>query len=460
MPRWKALPDELDPQIKEFASQLRRLVDRSELNIAALADATGYSKTSWERYLNGRLLAPKGAIVALAEVTGTNPVHLTTMWELAERAWSRSEMRHDMTMEAIRISQARAALGELGTPSGEAKHSRNAKGGRAGGRRGGGHATATPGIAGPAGVSPTLPPGVPAQPTAADSSDSSDRSDSAHAPRGGRGAARRGHSPGAGSATPPGMSSGAAPGAASDESEANSWRLAGYRGPSPVGGRAADTPLARPGGPGGPVYGARGPGAGAVHGAGPVGVPAAAGPYGEPPRSRGRARGRSAGDGGKRLTTFVAGVVGVLVVIVGAFFLLNGGDGEKNDAAKPSPSPTASTDPDLPPGVKCSGDGCTGKDAEVMGCGGDLVTTARTATVGTAVVEVRYSKTCGAAWGRVTQAGQGDEVRVSVGRAEETGTITAAGDTVAYTPMVAVKSAADATACVTLASGQNGCTAK
>ena len=114
MPRWKALPDELDPQVREFASQLRRLVDRSGLSIAAVADRTGYSKTSWERYLNGRLLAPKGAIVALAEVTGTNPVHLTTMWELAERAWSRSEMRHDMTMEAIRISQARAALGEFG----------------------------------------------------------------------------------------------------------------------------------------------------------------------------------------------------------------------------------------------------------------------------------------------------------------------------------------------------------
>ena len=71
MPRWRALPDELDPQVREFASQLRRLVDRSGLSIAALADRTGYSKTSWERYLNGRLLAPKGAIVALAEVTGT-----------------------------------------------------------------------------------------------------------------------------------------------------------------------------------------------------------------------------------------------------------------------------------------------------------------------------------------------------------------------------------------------------
>ncbi|MFD8960359.1 helix-turn-helix domain-containing protein, partial [Streptomyces anulatus] len=116
MPRWKALPEELDPQIREFASQLRRLVDRSGLNINAVADRTGYSKTSWERYLNGRLLAPRGAVVALAEVTGTPQHHLTTMWELAERAWSRAEMRHDMTMEAIRITQARGP-GRGGRPA-------------------------------------------------------------------------------------------------------------------------------------------------------------------------------------------------------------------------------------------------------------------------------------------------------------------------------------------------------
>ena len=114
MPRWKALPEELDPQIREFAEQLRRLVDRSGLSLAAVADRTGYGKTSWERYLDGRLLAPKGAILALAEVTDTSQAHLTTMWELAERAWSRSEMRHDLTMDEQRIAEARAALGEYG----------------------------------------------------------------------------------------------------------------------------------------------------------------------------------------------------------------------------------------------------------------------------------------------------------------------------------------------------------
>ncbi|MEU4980318.1 DUF2690 domain-containing protein [Streptomyces sp. NPDC021969] len=454
MPRWKALPEELDPQIREFTSQLRRLVDRSELSVASVADATGYSKTSWERYLNGRLLAPKGAIVALAEVTGTNPVHLTTMWELAERAWSRSEMRHDMTMEAIRISQARAALGELGTPAAKSGSSaaksghggRNGKGSRTG--RHGGAASAASGVAGPAGVSPTLPPTVPAQPTAADSPDSA------------LGAVRDGGGPGA-SADP-------STGGATDD---NSWGLAGYRGPAPTGDRTARSGVRTgTGEPTGPTTGPaepNRPGPSGAYGAygepssGTYGSEPSSGAYGEPPHGGGpRASRRTpAGGGNKRVTTVVAGVVGVLVVIAGAFFLLKDGGDKKNEGTKPSPSPTVSSDPKLPPGVKCSGDACTGKDPEAMGCGGDLVTTGATAVVGTAAVEVRYSKVCGAAWARVTQAAQGDEVQVSAGGAgEQRATVGNAGDTVAYTPMVAVKSAADATACATLAAGTQGCT--
>ncbi|MFF9283761.1 DUF2690 domain-containing protein [Streptomyces griseosporeus] len=415
MPRWRALPDDLDPQVREFASQLRRLVDRSGLGIAALADRTGYSKTSWERYLNGRLLAPKGAVVALAEVTGTNPIHLTTMWELAERAWSRSEMRHDMTMEAIRISQARAALGEFG-----------AAGAQPGGRtaRRSGSATAVPGVAGPAGVAPTVPP----QPTAPDAD-----AREAREAREARAAAR--------DVTDARPGTGADSAASPEDSGPNSWGIAGYQGPAPRG------PLAGTGS--GPAVGSgSGPGAGAP--------PVASGAYGAPPRVPRRADAGS-GSGKRRLVMFLAGAVGVLVVIAGVFYVTGDGGG-KDKAQDPTPSPSVSTNVKLPPGVKCSGATCTGKDAEAMGCSGDLVTTAKTATVGTTVVEVRYSKTCGTAWGRVTRAAQGDTVEVRAGTARQTGSITAAGDTIAYTPMVAVKDAGEATACATLASGRKGCT--
>jgi hypothetical protein len=199
------------------------------------------------------------------------------------------------------------------------------------------------------------------------------------------------------------------------------------------------------------------------------------GAYGGPPQGTGRGGTTGSGTGGggttgggkrltttlaavagSRLTAFLAGVVGALIVAGGAFFLLDGGDAD--GGARTSASPTASSDPDLPPGVKCGGDQCTGKDAEAMGCSDELVTTARQVTVGTTLVEVRYSKVCRAAWGRVTQAAQGDEVQVSAGGIRQTGTVTAAGDTLAYTPMVAVRKADDAVACVTLASGQKGCT--
>ncbi|MGI5377637.1 DUF2690 domain-containing protein [Streptomyces sp. CA-251387] len=439
------MPDELDPQVREFASQLRRLVDRSGLSIAALADRTGYSKTSWERYLNGRLLAPKGAIVALAEVTGTNPIHLTTMWELAERAWSRSEMRHDMTMEAIRISQARAALSEFGAPPASAKGS--GKAGRTARRSGSATAAPTPGVAGPAGVAPTVPPAVPVQPTAPEVRDSAVR-DSSVQDSVVRDSAVRGS---AGGDVREGGSSGSSGG--------NSWGVAGYRGPAPSGGRTAGAAPSAASGASATSGASEGSGASGASGAASGWSPGAPNPYGEPPQGPRPRRGSSSGGNGKRrLTMFLAGLVGVLVVIAAVFYLTDGGSGKKGEDAAKSPSPSATTDADLPAGVKCSGDSCTGKDAESMGCSGDLVTTAKTATVGTAVVEVRYSAKCGAAWGRITQAAQGDEVVVTVGKTKQTGTITVAGDTIAYTPMVAVKDAGEATACATLAAGQEGCT--
>ncbi|MGK5631476.1 helix-turn-helix domain-containing protein [Streptomyces sp. URMC 123] len=367
MPRWRALPDELDPQVREFASQLRRLVDRSGLSISAVADRTGYSKTSWERYLNGRLLPPQRAVMALAEVTGTNPQHLTTMWELAERAWSRSEMRHDVTMEAIRVAQARAALSEFGaTPAGG-----SARNGRESGKA-----------------------RTPARPAAlADQS-----------------AAHDGF--GAAAADPGRADSRYAPGShAVPEPDRPAW----------PGTSAPGTPGPAPGDP------ARADG------------------------GRGPAR--------RKLPLFLAGAVGVLLLIVAAVLLLDGGEDEAPKAAPaPQPSPAATTQaaPEATaPQAKCSGAGCTGKDPEGMGCGGQHAQTVARTAVGTAFVEVRYSKVCGAAWARLTQAAPGDSVRISGSRnAVQSGK---AANRDAYTQMVMVASASDAKACATLVSGKRGC---
>ncbi|MFD7712033.1 XRE family transcriptional regulator [Streptomyces sp. NPDC059786] len=408
--------------MREFASQLRRLVDRSGLSIASVADRTGYSKTSWERYLNGRLLAPKGAIVALAEVTGTNPMHLTTMWELAERAWSRSEMRHDMTMEAIRISQARAALGEFGAPPATGRQT----------RRGGG-TTARPGVAGPAGVSPTIPP----QPSAPETADASPYgASSAGTPA--YGAPAYGASAHGGAAH-----GGAAYGASAHQADAGHQSRS--RGGAGGAGAAVD---------GSAYAGGRGAAAAPSDPSGPAGRPASAGPSaGSGPPGGGR---------GRRAVMFLTGAVSALAVIAAAvFFIAPDHDKDKRTEGTPGkPAPTASRNPDLPAGVKCSGEGCTGKDPETMGCGGELATTSTSATVGGALVEVRYSRTCAAAWARITRAAPGDTVSVSAGSgaAGRTGTVGTNGDTDAYTPMVTVKDATDAKACATLATGRKGCT--
>ncbi|MFI7329202.1 DUF2690 domain-containing protein [Streptomyces rubiginosohelvolus] len=405
MPRWKALPEELDPQIREFASQLRRLIDRSGLNINAVADRTGYSKTSWERYLNGRLLAPRGAVVALAEVTGTPQHHLTTMWELAERAWSRAEMRHDMTMEAIRITQARAALGELGTAApGAPAGGRSGRPGRSSSGSGGGRHGASgtgarvPTAAGPAGTD--TPPR------------------DAH-----------GRSPYGGGAYEPG------------DDDTRQLIVPAQRRTAPAPSHHQDRPY-----DGVPHQDGRRPERNTAENAD--------GGSGSGRKAGGTAAGKA--PGGRRKGPMLAvGAVGALIVVVGAVLLAPGGD----DAAKATPPPSATPTTEateLPVGVECSGADCAGQDPEAMGCGGEFARTVASAVVGGGKVEVRYSKVCSAAWARLTEAAIGDTVQITGGADPQNGEVM--GDTDAYTPMVAVKKASDAKACATLTSGTKGCT--
>ncbi|MFF7470279.1 peptidoglycan-binding protein [Streptomyces sp. NPDC008092] len=95
MARWKELPGELDPVVVEFVGQLRRLKDGSGLSLTRLAARTGYSASSWERYLSGRLLPPAAAVEALAAATvgGTgadlDTARLLALHEAAADAWQR-----------------------------------------------------------------------------------------------------------------------------------------------------------------------------------------------------------------------------------------------------------------------------------------------------------------------------------------------------------------------------------
>ncbi|MEH0663671.1 helix-turn-helix domain-containing protein [Streptomyces stelliscabiei] len=86
MSRWKALPESLDPRIRQLVVQLRQLKDHSGLSLAALASRTSYSKSSWERYLNGKAVPPRHAVEAMADVCGGDRINLTALWEVATSA--------------------------------------------------------------------------------------------------------------------------------------------------------------------------------------------------------------------------------------------------------------------------------------------------------------------------------------------------------------------------------------
>ncbi|MGW7514402.1 DUF2690 domain-containing protein [Streptomyces sp. NPDC054796] len=85
---WKALPDTLEPDVRRLVEELRRTKDTLGISLAELARSTAYSKSSWERYLNGGQLPPLQAVQALAARPDVEAARLLALWELAEAAWS------------------------------------------------------------------------------------------------------------------------------------------------------------------------------------------------------------------------------------------------------------------------------------------------------------------------------------------------------------------------------------
>lgn len=396
MPRWKSLPEELDPQVGEFTGQLRRLVDRSGLSLAALADRTGYSKTSWERYLHGRLLPPQGAVVALAEATGAHPGHLTTLWELAERAWSRAEMRQDVTMEAIRVAQARAALGEFEVRPAEAKPS-----------------TKTGKLKKSEKSEKAEKFDRPEKPEKSGKSEESEK------------VAR--------------ASEGVQVAVAESPQAARMHQVPQVpqmpRMPSVPQQRSGEMPSPKDF----PEWAA------------PAPTPA------PPPAPAPAPKGEDRRVSRRRMAMYAVGAVGALLVGLAAGLLLHPATGSAKKAAAAKPSAAApSAQPVLPAGVRCSGPSCAGKDPEAMGCGGQRATSSSRGTAGGAVIEVRYSAVCRAAWARISGAAAGDQAIISSGGQSRTARVERHGD--AYTAMVEVPGdPAKVSACGTTMAGAKGC---
>ncbi|MEV2189619.1 peptidoglycan-binding protein [Streptomyces phaeochromogenes] len=120
MSRWKALPGELDPRVRQLVVRLRRLKDHSGLSLRQLAAKTGYSTSSWERYLGGRSLPPREAVEAMARIGGDDPTRLLALHEVAADAWGEgragtSAPEGPKAPEVPEVSQATGTADATGT---------------------------------------------------------------------------------------------------------------------------------------------------------------------------------------------------------------------------------------------------------------------------------------------------------------------------------------------------------
>ncbi|NUP46671.1 MAG: helix-turn-helix domain-containing protein, partial [Catenulispora sp.] len=91
-------------------AEMRQLRDRSGLSLAELANKSGYSKSSWQRYLSGKVLPPWPAVRALCLLTDASEQRLHVLWDLAECAWSGRDVVAAIT-ESPDAAEAAAATG-------------------------------------------------------------------------------------------------------------------------------------------------------------------------------------------------------------------------------------------------------------------------------------------------------------------------------------------------------------
>ncbi|MEU0166947.1 DUF2690 domain-containing protein [Streptomyces iakyrus] len=81
-------PGGLPPERARLVSALGELRTGTGLSLAALAAKTTFSKSSWERYLNGKTLPPDQAVRELCRLAGEPEGRCVALWELAEAEWS------------------------------------------------------------------------------------------------------------------------------------------------------------------------------------------------------------------------------------------------------------------------------------------------------------------------------------------------------------------------------------
>ncbi|MFF7923607.1 helix-turn-helix domain-containing protein [Streptomyces mirabilis] len=80
--------DDVPVELQRLVGELRQCKDRCELSLASLAAKTGFSVSSWQRYLGGRSLPPWEAVDALGRLGQAERGRLRVVWEAAAEVWA------------------------------------------------------------------------------------------------------------------------------------------------------------------------------------------------------------------------------------------------------------------------------------------------------------------------------------------------------------------------------------
>lgn len=87
----------------QLVDELRRLKDRAGLSLAQLATRTWYSKSSLERYINGKVFPPRRVVEAISDSCGGDTDAMIAIWE---RAWASQRRRSQWATEDVEPRQA------------------------------------------------------------------------------------------------------------------------------------------------------------------------------------------------------------------------------------------------------------------------------------------------------------------------------------------------------------------
>ncbi|MCE7078665.1 XRE family transcriptional regulator [Streptomyces sp. ST2-7A] len=112
------MSERLPPECTALAAELRALRERTGTSLAALAERTTASKSSWHRYLAGTKLPPRDVVVELCVLAGESPGRAVALWELAEAARSGRDTPPRPFPRAGPTGNAAGSPGDRGEPTG------------------------------------------------------------------------------------------------------------------------------------------------------------------------------------------------------------------------------------------------------------------------------------------------------------------------------------------------------